>query len=207
VIAEPHFSAGSRTPSTARLQPFRRRLYDPRTSISATVTQKVRAAASARRIFYVEYDISGARDATWRRRPAGFASVLRDQLDVFSSPQYAPGRKPVVVVWGFGFGIAPATALARSADPVAAAAGVYVSPRGCRYRLRTGGGTRRFRPAFAALDLIPRGVGTVASAPTRSHFQNIVAADQALAHSPARRTSADLPGLSRGRTGTAARAT
>src|SRR5439155_23751681 len=74
------------------LQRFVVALYDPHHLDQRNqIAQKVRAAAEQHgRIFYIEYDISGAREDTWADDiEQDFGGVLRDQLGLFSSAQYA----------------------------------------------------------------------------------------------------------------------
>lgn len=172
------------------LQRFVVALYDPRHLEQRNeITRKVRAAAEQHgRIFYIEYDISGANEATWADDiQADFTNVMQQQLDVFSSPQYAhQDGKPVVAVWGFGFPDRPGDG-ARSLALIQwlKAQGVYVIG-GVPYNWRTGDNVKPgFEQAFAALDLVqPWAVGTVSTdADVDSHFQSIVSADEQLAHS------------------------
>jgi hypothetical protein len=172
------------------LQRFVVALYDPvhlrqRNEVAA----KVRAASEQHgKLFYVTYDISGARAATWVEDiKHDFADVLRGQLDLLASPQYArQGGKPVVGVWGFGFPDRPGEA----AESLALvewlqAQGVYVMG-GVPYTWRTGNNTKPgFAATFAALDMVqPWAVGTVTTdAIVDSHFADIVAKDKALTDS------------------------
>jgi hypothetical protein len=169
------------------LQRFVVSLYDPvhlrqRNEVAA----KVRAAAEQHgRLFYLAYDISGAHPATWVDDiEHDFTDVVRGQLDLLSSPQYArQDGKPVVCVWGFGFPDRPG----EGAESLALiqwlkAQGIYVIG-GVPYTWRTADNTKPgFDAAFAALDMVqPWAVGAVTTdAIVDDHFADIVAKDKAL---------------------------
>ena len=174
----------------AALQRFVVALYDPRHKQQRDqVTEKVRAAAERHgRVFYIAYDISGARPETWTddiRRD--FTETLSGSLDVFASEQYVhQDGRPVVLVWGLGFPDRPGEG-AESAELVRwlKARGAYVVV-GVPLGWRDGSGTKPgFADAFAAADMIqPWAVGSVsADADVDAHFAGVVAADAQLTRS------------------------
>jgi hypothetical protein len=75
------------------------------------VTANVRAGAEAEgRVWAVMYDISGANESTLVADLEADWTHLTGDLGVTASPRYLHHRgKPVVAIWGFGFGDRPGT--------------------------------------------------------------------------------------------------
>ncbi len=153
------------------------------------VTRMVRGAAERTgRVFYVEYDISGANDATWAQDlERDWADTLVGTLHVTDSPQYLRhGGKPVVAVWGLGFPDRPGSVQQASALLE------WLRSRGCYvvggvpYGWRTGSSTRPgFIDVFKRLDVIqPWAVGALATeADAERHRQDFIEPDQRAAAS------------------------
>ncbi|MHB8878413.1 MAG: hypothetical protein ACYC8T_32355 [Myxococcaceae bacterium] len=166
------------------LQRFVATLADARhKAFRNSVTRMVRSAAERHgRIFYIEYDFSGAPEATWAEDiKRDWNEVMLSQLDVTASPQYVrQGGKPVVALWGFGFPDRPGSA-AQSVDLIDwfKAQGCYVVG-GVPYGWRTGGGTKPgFMPAFERLDVIqPWAVGALETeADAEAHRRDYIEPD------------------------------
>lgn len=111
------------------LQRFLSEVQDPRFfAVRNHVAENVRAGAEAEgRVFAVEYDLSSVDEAHLVAWLEADWKYLVDTLKVTSSPRYLKdGGKPVLYVWGLGFGDRPVTAadaatlidwLTKSADP------------------------------------------------------------------------------------------
>ncbi len=153
------------------------------------LARMVRRAAEAHgRVFYVEYDVSGARDDRWvQQLEDDWSNTMRGDLDITASPQYLrEGGRPVVAVWGFGFPDRPG-------NPAQAVEVIdWFKSRGCfvvggvPYGWRTGGGTKPgFMDAFLRLDVIqPWAVGAMASdADADRHHSQVVLPDRDFARS------------------------
>lgn len=172
----------------AGLQRFVGPLADPRHfAFRNQVTRNVRAAAEAHgRVFYVEYDISGANEATWvEDTQRDWLQTMQGALAVTDSPRYLrDGGKPVVALWGFGFPDRPGTP-ERSIQLIEwfKAQGCYVVG-GVPYEWRTGGNTKPgFDRVWAHLDVIqPWAVGALATeADAASHRTRFIEPDKAWA--------------------------
>src|SRR5262249_47553380 len=153
-------------------------------SVRNTVTQHVRAAAEKHgRIFYIEYDISGASEATLVDDLArDWDETLIGALGVTQSPQYVrQDGRPVVMLWGLGFADHPGT-VQQAKDAIA-----FFHDRGCfvgvgvpyEWRTGTNGAKPGFVDAYAKADLIqPWSVGWIASeSDVDKHFASIVKKD------------------------------
>lgn len=170
------------------LQRFLSTLVDPRhLAFRNDVTQNVRAAAEAHgRVFYVEYDISGANESTLEAAlESDWTDVMQGQLDVTDSPAYLTvGGRPVVALWGFGFPDRPGTpAQAAAVAEWFHAHGCYVIA-GVPYQWRTGQGIKSgFLDAYWHFDVIqPWAVGALATeADAEVHRKNVIAPDLQLA--------------------------
>ncbi len=170
------------------LQRFVGPLADPRHfAFRNQVTRNVRAAAEAHgRVFYVEYDISGAAEATWvEDTQRDWRETMQGALAVTNSDRYLRhGGKPVVAVWGFGFPDRPGTP-DRAIELIEwfKAQGCYVVG-GVPYEWRTGGNTKPgFDRVWAHLDVIqPWAVGALATeADAASHRARFIEPDKAWA--------------------------
>lgn len=171
------------------LQRFVSELADPRfLDHRNEVTKNVKAAAEKwGRIFYLEYDVSGAPEGSLVQAiEEDWEQVLEGELGVTQSPQYArQGGRPVVLLWGLGFDDRPGTP-AQTAELVQ-----WFHARGCfvglgvpyEWRTQTGASKPGFLDAYAQADLIqPWAVGAVSNEQqVQSHFAGVVKQDQAWA--------------------------
>jgi hypothetical protein len=171
----------------AALQRFLGDLRDPGVrAFRDVVAGRVRDAAEAHgRIFYLEYDISGANDATWvDDLVADYDATI---APLTASPRYArEGSRPVLAVWGPGFPDRPGSA-AQAADCAQRlkARGLYVIV-GVPYGWRTGDGSKPgFLDAWAQYDMIqPWSVGAYATdADVKSHYDAFIVPDKQWAQS------------------------
>jgi hypothetical protein len=89
-------------------------LYDPnqKQAMNRVASLARTAAEQFGRIFYIDYDISGAHESTWVDDiKQDWANVIVGQLGATSSPRYVhQDGKPLVVVWGLGFPDRPGAA-------------------------------------------------------------------------------------------------
>jgi hypothetical protein len=150
------------------------------------VARHVRSASEAHgRIFYIEYDISGANEGSLvDDLKKDWSEVIQGELDLLSSPQYArQDGRPVVYLWGLGFDDRPGT-------PAQAAALIeWFQAQGCfvavgvpyEWRSQQGSSKPGFLEAYSHANLIqPWAVGAVASdADIEKHFADLVKKDLA----------------------------
>src|SRR5262249_42069532 len=142
------------------------------------VAALVRSAAEQfGRIFYIEYDLSGARESTWVEDvKRDWANVILGQLQATSSPRYVRQQgKPVVMLWGLGFPERPYTA-SRAVELVR-----WLKEQGCfvgggvPYRWREDSKVDYLMTVYPLLDLIqPWAVGAFADpSDVALHFNTI----------------------------------
>lgn len=124
-------------------------------------TKVKKAAESYGRIFYIMYDISGARPETFVEIiKRDWENTVKKDLNLISSPQYAKqDGKPVVGIWGIGFKDRPGVAWQfKELFNWFKKQGYYVVG-GVPITWRTGGGDAKenFADVYKALDMISLG--------------------------------------------------
>ncbi len=150
---------------------------------STIIPERVRAAAERHgRIFYVMYDISGARESDWADQiKRDWQDTMEQRLRITASPQYArQDGRPVVNVWGIGSGDRPGTAQ-QALDLISwfKGRGVYVVGGVPYWWNQPGGGKPGFDGVYAALDMVqPWAVGTFGNeGDVDGHFAGMIDAE------------------------------